>query len=366
MELQNKPTGLLLLENSYYASRPVNNRAGFCKFEGMRLILTYCCSIASICGTFAQANLVPNGDFEALQACPSDSSQKYLASWYSANGDTPDHFTGLIPTACVCTPMQSWMIGSSNYLTWNGHGYQLPHSGQGYAGFYSSGYYFDTVSSGEYLAIRMADSLIAGHGYCVSFWVNNSSTSKYALDALGISFEQDSIWGGWPGLNCCSGSDVENISGNIISDTASWILVQDTFWAEGGEKFLVIGHLRANNVTNYLQIDMTYVGNQRLSYYFVDDVSVVHCDSTVGVKENYKSSVKFYPNPASNSVHFEFSSSSTRTIIFYDPYGKEMFRRETGDIIAEISLDEFPEGMYFFRITSSEGEVSTGKVLVQR
>jgi hypothetical protein len=72
---------------------------------------------------------------------------------------------------------------------------------------------------------------------------------------------------------------VSNPSGNIINDTANWVPVTGTFVATGSEKYMIIGNLRSDGMTNTATSVSNYTAQASVSEYFVDQVSCVELDS---------------------------------------------------------------------------------------
>lgn len=65
-------------------------------------------------------------------------------------------------------------------------------------------------------------------------------------------------------------------------------------------------------------------------------------------------SAKVYPNPVSSSLNIE-CSEKINSIIFYDTFGKELFRtKETKDI----DVSTLTEGVYFLKLITNKGEGS--------
>lgn len=91
------------------------------------------------------------------------------------------------------------------------------------------------------------------------------------------------------------------------------------------------------------------------------------CGTAVGISDPdpVQKSVAVYPNPTSSTVTFQFSNSQhSRSIIIYDHLGREISREETNDNAISISVSDFAEGIYFYRIQDTEGNKSNGKFVV--
>lgn len=306
-------------------------------------------------------NLVPNGNFESVISCIGDTSKKYSKDWYNPNLGTADHFT-FLTNGWGCTP-NGYSVGCVNPDI-NYQGYQLPYAGLGYGGFGGGGYYYETLPGGEYLANKLSDSLQANKKYCVSFWINMASTTRYASDGVGIAFRQDSIIGEVSSVSSCVPPDISCPS--IIFDTLNWILVQDTFVAQGGEKFMIIGILQPPLLTNYLPIDTTNQGDARISYYYVDDISVTYCDIPQDTPVNPEfPEITLTPNPSNGEFLLKGNFPANVRIEVFDMLGQKVWDEEIpqGNQTFPINLN-LAEAVYTYRIESSDIVLKNGKLII--
>src|SRR4030067_3134038 len=121
----------------------------------------------------AQVNLVPNPSFEQYTICPNNGGQIYYAPpWFNPTQGSPDYFN-----ACDAP-----VLGTPENLL----GYQIPHLGNAYAGFFAS---FNDTSMGisnyrEYVEVKLDSSLSAGVKYFVSFYLSLSDSMNFATDRI--------------------------------------------------------------------------------------------------------------------------------------------------------------------------------------
>jgi hypothetical protein len=226
----------------------------------------------------------------------------------------------------------------------------------------------DSFANGEYLAVRLTDSLRTNKRYCVSFWINMASTTKYASNAVGISFRVDSIsTGWWAPLYSCIPPDV--VCPNIISDTLNWILVSDTFLAHGSERYLVIGNLRPPNQTSYLAIDSTNQGPVRSAYYYVDDISVTYCDvpEDTNPPENPLEEITLNPNPGDGEFILKGYFPAESTFEVYDMLGKKVYESSlpSGNSSFPVTLT-LANAVYTYRVKNADGISKAGKFIICR
>lgn len=77
--------------------------------------------------------------------------------------------------------------------------------------------------------------------------------------------------------------------------------------------------------------------------------------------------VKFYPNPASNFINFEFVKSQDKpyTLLIYNFIGKKMVELKPTEEKTSIDLTEFYRGVYIFQLRDAQGNiVESGKFQV--
>jgi gliding motility-associated-like protein len=206
-------------------------------------------------------NLVPNPGMENYTQCPSsDGVVYYAAPWISPTTGSTDLFHSCAGTNCglsfpyVCVP-----------TNWTGE--QMPHSGEGYAGFFVT--WDGAQDYREYVQAPLTEPLVAGNVYTVSFYVSLADDGQRATSNIGAHLSTNAISGSdyFP-LTCCS-PQVEATS--VIVDKEGWTLISGCFTAAGGEQYITIGNFD-------LYANSTFVpvagGGTLHSYYYLDDVSV--------------------------------------------------------------------------------------------
>ncbi len=290
-------------------------------------------------------NLVPNPSFEIDTACPNNYSQIYYAvPWFQPhifNGNTSNSSSTDILDSCA-----------QNYATvgvpCNSFGDCLyPRTGGGDAGFFPI---YDTLNYHEYLEVPLTSSLLANHRYCVEFYLSLSlSMSDAAISNLGAYFSIDSLLDTthWHAINYVI-PQVENPIGVYLTSTL-WTLVSGSFIANGGEKFMTIGnfHLFAN--TDVIPIVVS--PPSLVSYYYIDDVSVVDCMAD-GVNENNKEDmVEVYPNPATNSLTLTLNKGEG-IVALYNVLGECVLTTSIVNHKKEIDISFLPKGVYFVNVKS--------------
>ena len=209
-------------------------------------------------------NLVKNPGFEARYNCPFGQGELFeCQNWFNPTFNSPDYFHSCNPTNLV--PTNIW-------------GYQFPRTDSAYAGFgvFSSG----NINSREYIEGELIQPLDSGKKYCFEMYLSLCDFCQVSAGPIGVYFSDTLVY--LP-LDSVSGWYLHylpftpQLEFTAVTDTAGWVLVQDTFIATGNERYLIIGNFRTgvNTVIDTLFPIIAGYG----SYYYVDDVSVTFCDT---------------------------------------------------------------------------------------
>lgn len=85
------------------------------------------------------------------------------------------------------------------------------------------------------------------------------------------------------------------------------------------------------------------------------------------VVEDAAPSVKFYPNPATSFINFEFDKDYDKsyTLYIYSFIGKKVFEQKFTEMKMTIPLTDFFRGVYIFQFRNKQGTiVESGKFQV--
>ncbi len=322
------------------------------------LLLLFCFVLSCVFGK-AQ-NLVPNGSFEVYDTCPNNLSQiSYAFPWTFPFG-TSDYFNSCAGSGSIISVPTNWC------------GHQYARTGNGYAGFIlrDGGYL-------EYLQVELTDTLIAGRKYCVSFYLSLADSFAYTISSVGLYFSDTAIIAtNYYPLPYTP--QIQNPPAAFINETG-WTEVSGNYIAQGGEKFITIGNFNPNIYPDSLLLNTDTVphfnggpccwydyGNGDTiyhspwsSYFYLDDVSIVHCDLTEEADNlNDDVVVSIYPNPAklleTITVQIPFQGDIPN-INITDLAGREInskstFLKTKKEYIFQIQLVKGAEGIYFISI----------------
>ncbi len=221
-------------------------------------------------------NLVCNPSFEDFRICPSGivgkPSRKLIPDWQVPTKGTPDYFN-------VCSKKEAGV--PENFA-----GRIDAHSGNGYAGMIlRQNFTRDNKITGEkaviyreYLQNELKSELKAGKTYKITFWVCNSTNSRFAVDGVGASMTIENEWTSHKEIMELI-PVIENPIGSVLMNRDYWVAIEGYYTALGGEKFITIGNFRNNFSTQYMMQDNASAFNY--SYYYIDDVSVIEVEEVV-------------------------------------------------------------------------------------
>lgn len=147
----------------------------------------------------------------------------------------------------------------------------------------------------------------------------------------------------WNGTDWCSlGSTFDNAVMKIA-------FFQDTLYVIGG-------------FTNIDQTPATYTAKW-VGGNYIDTCG--HLTTNVaGIYETQL--VSIWPNPSNAHLYFEFQDLHIeRSVIIYDGYSREIWRKETSESSIEFPASEFLPGLYFYRIEQENAVSASGKFIIQ-
>lgn len=209
-----------------------------------------------ICFKMQGQNLVPNFSFETYSTCPTSASQLTYATGWSNSRNSCEYLNSCSGSIYADVP--------TNYF-----GFQVPATGQAYAGAlqygsFSSSYLADLR---EYLYVPLTTPLTIGTTYYVSFKVCLADNSKYAINNIGAQFTT-SYNSNFPINNM---AHVYNTS--VISDKTQWTTIIGSFIPATAYTAVMLGNFFTDASCAPVFVGTaTDIGYN--AYYFFDDVYV--------------------------------------------------------------------------------------------
>jgi hypothetical protein len=234
---------------------------GFCVSKKQKALMCFLFLYINILNAQI-TNYVNNGGFEIPR---SNNSQK--PKYWDAIDSTK--FLGLMYSYTI----SPYLVPLSSIT------YQWPKSGNAWFGTSLLFKPNTTQTLRGYPRNALKSNLQFGKTYCVKFYCNVTNQSSYGVDGLGAYFGDNTT----DTITQCSkpiaylNPQVQNPTGNIITDTLNWVLMTGTFVANGTEKYMIIGNFKSDALTNSLMINPTNlptIGSDIL----LDDVSCIPLD----------------------------------------------------------------------------------------
>lgn len=108
--------------------------------------------------------------------------------------------------------------------------------------------------------------------------------------------------------------------------------------------------------TGYFNNNGTWDLNYRQTAYYSD------FGSSTSIEDVLETPVSVFPNPASETVTFNWDEKYTRlNLELYDLTGKRLISRSI-DNNETISVDDFSRGMYLYKLTDNNDLIHAGKI----
>ncbi len=213
--------------------------------------------------TKAQYNLVPNPGFENYSNCPTGTAQMNKATpWINpTSAGNSDYYNR-------CDPFLNNIINL----------YQIPHSGNAYAAFYT--YDSSFLNAREYIQTPLLSNMQNGSCYLVSYFVSRREKFRYATNNISAYFSNTAISLTGSTYLMSYPAQLNGFNKKIIEDTLNWVNIIGIYVANGSEMYLTLGNFENDINTNKKIINSNAIGTG--AYYLIDDISVVPIDSIIG------------------------------------------------------------------------------------
>lgn len=304
--------------------------------------------------SYAQQNLVPNGDFEEYDTCQTGLGQLYHARYWTnpifpISASSPDYYN-------ACNPYPLFSVPA------NAGGYEFARSGMGYTAICiaAKGGFITNLSGNfrEYLQVELLDTLIEGSEYCFKFYVSACDSMNFVSNNIGTYFSINETHDSCSvdGCNLLFVPQFENSITNSLDSRNGWTEITGTFIALGGERYLIIGNFRDSTNTNMTITNWTTDISKAFAVYYVDDVSLKKCDTVSHAIENNSSLFfRVFPNPSFGNYFIESKIHNIENINIFDVVGNVIYAvNELKKNQVEINLSAFPNGIYILIINTKE------------
>jgi OmpA-OmpF porin, OOP family len=305
--------------------------------------------------SFAQENLIYNGDFEEYDTCPTSISTpgdyqiEHCLGWYSPTYATSDYFN-----ACA-----NWPASVPVNITGN----RTPFSGSAYCGVYIENCTYPSCPGWfvEYLQSKLKKPLEANKKYEFSCYIALSSIYyQYSFSEFGAHFTSAKL-----SSNNFKPFEIQpvlkNKIGKTLSDTINWFEFKSDFTAKGGEEYITLGFYIDTLNIDTLITDPFFDPLNFGSYYYIDKVSL-----------NEKIDSDIYPNiftPNIDGKNEEWRPfNEFKNIIIINRWGnpiKEINYPEGWDGKDKYN-NNCSEGVYYYKVHNINDEIKTGFIQLIR
>lgn len=225
----------------------------------------------------AQTNFVPNGSFEDTVDCYTFTQSTLLKAehWRNPNTATPDVFDCDLERLCGIAMDPTSVNNPPGY-------YRPAYDGERFAGSYC---WFGPGSSNtrEYLMVKLTGTMEPGMAYEVGLHYVMPQNCRFAVDHIGVWFGPDSLFEATPNWLSVSPQVRLREQDSPYLTAAAWTALSDTFMAQGGERWMVIGNFDEADSVNGILINPDGLSVQ--SYYFMDMVHVELLGNPQGLLE---------------------------------------------------------------------------------
>jgi hypothetical protein len=289
--------------------------------------------------------LVINGGADTLTSCPGNMDEIEKAfPWYSPSLNSPDLFN-------------SCHLGVGN-VPYTGFAYQNAKNGTGYLG----GVWYPL--NRDYICGKLSSPLVQGKTYCLSFYLNLSDQQAMVIDRIGVYLAADSIFY-YTLFALPVTPQLETPEGVFFADTANWMPISFEYLAQGGERFFTIGNFRDDSTTNHYDLDTAAIYSY--GYYFIDDVSLVECKGSAVEENPALKAVNVYPNPASSSFNIQYNFTHVNAV--FELYGIDGKKLDAVNLQGQLGNYSYQNinlmpGVYLYRVSNTNGVISTGKLVI--
>ena len=277
--------------------------------------ITFILILSSYIGTklYAQSayNLVPNYSFEDNYGCPIINLNG-VKDWYFGGG-SPDLFSN-------CSFFSQYNVPINQFGT------EQARTGNNYAGFGVYGVHFTGTPNDirEYVQTQLKDSLLKDQCYKVIFYVSLADSLTQYCNNIGAYFSRDSFTYGNYNVLPFIPQVSNNTTANPLKSCTGWVKVEGTFIAQGGESHITIGNFN-DDASSSVSPANCFNGSISGSYYYLDDVWVIPCDTTAIIATIEKEPTipnVFTPNGDNINDVWEFKLPTNCTLSGVEVYNR--------------------------------------------
>ena len=197
------------------------------------------------------SHLALNTLAQNLVVDPSMESHTYILDTFSTSCDSVYLHSTKWRQACTSPTVSDYLHQNINCtpsatnslccIPFNSAGFQWPKNGLAYYFMVLFEYFVNADSVRQMASLRgsLNTTLIQGRTYCFSMYVSAAENFNLFTDQIGVYFSKTDFSASLPTIDSVPQLVIKKQ--HPIMDTSSWMLLNGTFVANGGEKFITIG-----------------------------------------------------------------------------------------------------------------------------
>ncbi|UPT66808.1 MAG: T9SS type A sorting domain-containing protein [Sphingobacteriales bacterium JAD_PAG50586_3] len=307
-------------------------------------------------------NLVQNPSFEQYNQCPNDQIGCDITSipfWqWSKSGAAYANLCNFSDTvAGFCTvPFNVAADGC----------YQYPQDGNGYALVeVTVGNQSNPLTYRNQLQSKLLKPLDSAQCYYFSMYISLCDSCGFATDDIGVLFVNNFINVNGPNL-------VENFPtpqivhlGNFITEKETWVKYEGSFTALGGEYYILIGSMSKPDSISQITVPTGVDWNHKATYW-IDNITLLECDSLTEINETPINTTKIYPNPAQDYFVVDAGNFNNIQVELFDISGRKLLQQKITINQQQVDVSGLANGVYIAAIINSGQVVKREKILISR
>jgi hypothetical protein len=110
--------------------------------------------------------------------------------------------------------------------------------------------------------------------------------------------------------------------------------------------------------------DFSSFGMNNPAYFCVDNIITADATATIG-QPSQDLQLRTYPNPATDVVHLQRSTSEPAMLTVYSTSGQQVLQRQLTQEVTSIAVTSWLRGAYFFEVVGQDGKRGYRKVILR-
>jgi hypothetical protein len=306
---------------------------------------------------FSQNNLILNPSCEEASQIPNNiAGYNYCSNWWKPYTLSTDYYTNLTAST------------SNNFIPQNYFGFQNSSHGNYYIGgalcdwIYSWNDYNNfrhDFFAGQFVSFLEKDKI-----YQFEFWMSKAEKGLIRSNAIDLVITYDTV----VNVNNFAPYGYKVWSEQTpMEDTLNWIKISTCFKAKGNEKAFAIGNFHEKeDVVLVFPLIPSSTGD--FDYRYLDNFSLIECPTCCPDQFPPEQHVYVFSSPSAQnnatSMQVWLSPNTTGELKIYDSAGRLVAHKSYAELENNFVFENFAAGIYHFTLSTSDGVLENGKVMV--